>query len=108
MALNDPGPYVDTPGGKMQAVALFYYNGTAYVASSGGARNMSVPVSSVGNGADTSEDTLPTVVLAAGLLRSVCDRVRIVAGGTMGATTDTKNGRIKFGGTTVANATGNA
>jgi len=30
MALNDPGPYIDTPGGKMLAVVLCYYNGTVW------------------------------------------------------------------------------
>ena len=30
MAANDPGPYVDTTGGKMPVVVLCYYNGTAW------------------------------------------------------------------------------
>ena len=37
MALNDPATYVDTPGGRMQAVAPFAWNGSAWVAQSGGA-----------------------------------------------------------------------
>src|SRR6185369_2057528 len=100
MALNDPGPYVDTPGGKMQAVALFYYNPTTstYVASSGGARMINTPVASVGNGADTTEDTLQTFSIPAATLRTVGDRLRIVAGGTYGATTDSKTVKVKIGG----------
>ena len=31
MAINDPGPYVDSPGGKILAVAVCYWNGTAWV-----------------------------------------------------------------------------
>lgn len=31
-AANDPGTYVDTPGGRMAGAAQFYWNGTAWVA----------------------------------------------------------------------------
>jgi len=102
MAANDPGTYVDTPGGRMTAVALFYWNGSAYVASSGGPRMINTPVASVGNGADTTEDTLQTFSIPAGTLRTVGDRLRIVAGGTYGATTDSKTVRIRIAGVAYA------
>lgn len=52
---------------------------------------------SVGNGADLTEDTLQTFQVPAGQLANVGDRLHIVAGGTFGATTDSKTARVKFG-----------
>lgn len=56
---------------------------------------------SVGNGADTTEDTLQSFTLPAGLLANVGDSVRIFAGGTFAASTDTKRVRLKIGGQVV-------
>lgn len=49
------------------------------------------------NGADTTEDTLKTFDIPAGLLANVGDRLHIVAGGVLGATTDSKSVRVRFG-----------
>lgn len=57
------------------------------------------------NGADTTEDTLKTFDLPAGTLANVGDRLHIVAAGQLGATTDSKVVRLKFGGTTMSSQT---
>jgi len=102
MAANSPGTYVDTPGGKMQAVALFYWNGSAWVPSnSGGSRTLYVNGAVAGNGADLTEDSLMSYSLPANTLANVGDTIRIFAAGALGATTDAKTVRIKFGTTPV-------
>lgn len=53
---------------------------------------------SVGNGADTTEDTLQTFVVPAGQLANVGDRLIITVGGTFAASTDTKTARVRFNG----------
>lgn len=50
-----------------------------------------------GNGADLTEDTLQSFTLPAGQLLNVGDRIHVTAGGTLGATTDTKVIRLKLG-----------
>jgi len=64
----------------------------------------------VGNGADTTEDTLYTFTLAAGQLAVVGDIIRIKVGGGLAATTDNKTLRVKLGGQIVGSlaATGAA
>jgi hypothetical protein len=59
---------------------------------------------SSGNGADLTEDTLTTCssyTLPAGQLANVGDVIRIFAGGTLGASTDSKTVRVKIGSSTV-------
>jgi hypothetical protein len=51
----------------------------------------------VGNGADTTEDTLQSYTLPAGALANVGDRIRITAGGTFAGSTDSKVARVRFG-----------
>lgn len=53
----------------------------------------------VGNGADTTEDTLLTFNIPAGTLAAVGDRIRIFANGSFAASTDTKTARIRLTGT---------
>jgi hypothetical protein len=80
------------------------YSGPATdLAVAPGVRTLNPPVSAVGNGADTTEDTLQTFVIPAGTFRKVGDQLRIVAAGTMAATTDNRVSRLKFGGTNIAN-----
>lgn len=62
-----------------------------------GPRSLFAPVASVGNGADTTEDTLQTLTIPAATLVNIGDRIRIVAGGTYGATTDSKTVKVKIG-----------
>lgn len=57
---------------------------------------------SVGNGADTTEDVLQTYVMPAGIFVNIGDVIVITANGTLGATTDSKVMRIKAGGTAVS------
>jgi hypothetical protein len=56
-----------------------------------------------GNGADTTEDTLYTTTIPAGLLQNVGDTLHVVVKGTAAASTDTKVLRIRFGNTLVSN-----
>jgi len=107
MAANDPGTYVDSPGGKIQAVVPFYWNGTSYTASRGGSRTLYVTGTAVGNAADLNELTLQSYTLPAGTLANVGDIVRVTCGGVFGATTDTKNVRLKFDGAAALTQTGN-
>jgi hypothetical protein len=51
---------------------------------------------SVGNGADTTDDILQTFVVPAGTLASVGDRLVIEAGGTLSASTDNKSMRVRL------------
>ena len=53
---------------------------------------------SVGNGADLTEDVLQTYTLPANTLTNVGDILHIVAGGVFGGTSDSKTARIRFGG----------
>ena len=55
----------------------------------------------VGNGSDTTQDTLQTFTLPAGKLQNVGDQVLIAAGGQLAATTDNRTARILVGGTQV-------
>jgi len=68
----------------------------------GGAASVTTLISSqvavVGNGADTTEDTLFTVTIPAGTFVNVGDAIHIIARGTNAASTDTKSVRVKFGG----------
>lgn len=64
----------------------------------------------VGNGADTTEDTLDTYTLPAGIFQNVGDRIVINAAGSFAASTDTKVVRIRWGGgsgTVTVTPTGN-
>jgi hypothetical protein len=83
---------VSSPAGTVQPL---YSNGTV-----------------VGNGADTTEDTLMSFTIAASQLVNVGDRIHIYASGKFGATgtSDAKAPRLKVGGTTVSvpNTTGTA
>lgn len=54
---------------------------------------------SVGNGADTSADTLQTFSIPANTLVNVGDIIHVVAGGTFASSTDNKTAAIKFGAT---------
>lgn len=56
---------------------------------------------SVGNGADTTEDTLQTFTLPAAQLTNIGDVIHIRAGGTLAATTDNRTVRVRFGGQVV-------
>lgn len=71
----------------------------------GGSRHLYANGTSVGNGADTSIDTLMTFSLATGQLASVGDAIVMTAGGTLGATTDSRLIRMQFGGSVIASAT---
>ena len=53
---------------------------------------------SVGNGADTTQDVLKTFSVPANTLRNVGDRLRMRAGGTFAATTDAKTLAVRWGG----------
>jgi hypothetical protein len=57
---------------------------------------------SVGNGADTTEDTLQTYVVPANTLVNVGDRIIIEAAGTFAASTDNKTMRVRFNGGTAS------
>lgn len=108
MALNDPGTFVDSPGGKIQAVVPFYFNGTSYVASRGGRRLLYITGSVVGTGADVTEDTLQTYTIPANTLANVGDTIYAVTGGSANGTTDTKVMKLKFGGTAIVQQNMNA
>jgi hypothetical protein len=54
---------------------------------------------SVGNGADTTEDTLQTLTIPALTLMVPGDRLRICANGVFTGSTDVKNARVKIGST---------
>jgi hypothetical protein len=82
------GAQTITPG-PQAVLRLLYWTGT-----------------SVGNAADTTENTLQSFTLPASTLLNAGDRVRIVAGGTMAASTDTKTARIKVGGQNLAAVAG--
>jgi hypothetical protein len=69
-------------------------------------RILNPAVASVGNGADTTEDTLQTFVIPANTLKNVGDLLQIRAGGQMGATTDTKIARIKINGNLMMQVSG--
>jgi hypothetical protein len=62
----------------------------------------------VGNGVDTTEDTLYTATIPAGTLANVGSAIHFVMRGTAAASTDVKVIRLKFGGTNVAALTNNA
>lgn len=66
--------------------------------STGSITTLSVNGTSVGNGADTTEDTLMTYTVPANTLVNVGDMLHIIAGGTFAATTDNKTVRVRFGG----------
>lgn len=51
----------------------------------------------VGNGADTTEDTLQSYVLPAGTLANVGDTIHIMASGAAAASTDNKVYRVRIG-----------
>jgi hypothetical protein len=56
----------------------------------------------VGNGADTSEDTLDSFLLPAGVLSAPGKSVLITAWGTMASNNDAKRAQISFGATVIA------
>jgi len=66
--------------------------------SSGSVISLYANGTSVGNGADTTEDTLMTYTLPANTLANVGDAIHIIAGGTFAGTTDNKTARVRFGG----------
>lgn len=57
---------------------------------------------SVGNGADTTQDTLHSYTLVAGQMANVGDVIHIRSGGTLAATTDNKTVRLSVGGQVIA------
>lgn len=61
-------------------------------------------VTSVGNGADQTEDNLQTYSLPAGSLRNNGDCIIIQAWGRTGANADSKDIKLYFGGTVIASA----
>lgn len=67
-----------------------------------GAVSITVPLyvtgNSVGNTADTNEDILQTYTVPQNTVVNVGDRLRIFAGGTCAASTDTKNPALRIGG----------
>lgn len=67
-----------------------------------GYRMLYVTGTSVGNGADTTQDTLQTFTLGAGQLANVGDTIHLVASGTFASSTDTKTARVVFGGQNLA------
>ena len=78
----------------------------ATVPGTGVPRILNPAVASIGNGADTTEDTLQTYVIPANTLRNIGDLLRIRAGGQLGATTDTKIVRIKINGNLMMQCSG--
>ena len=82
----------------------FYIGAVGYTA--GLRKLLNPPVTSVGNGADLTEDTLQTFTIPAATLRNVGDILRVKAGGTMGGTTDVKAARVRIAGALMAQATG--
>jgi hypothetical protein len=73
--------------------------------TSGTRRLLNPPVTSVGNGADLTEDTLQSFTIPSAQLRNVGDIIRVKAGGTMGATTDVKAARVRMAGSNMAQVT---
>lgn len=69
-------------------------------------RILYVTGTSVGNGADTTEDTLQSFTMAAGQLANVGDVIRITAGGTFAGSTDSKQVKIKFANAAMSIPTG--
>lgn len=60
---------------------------------------------SVGNGADTTVDTLQTFTMAAGQLANVGDVIRVYANGTVASSTDVKLANVTFGGQIIGTQT---
>jgi hypothetical protein len=52
----------------------------------------------VGNGADTTEDTLLTYNIPAATLKAVGDRIRIIVNGACAGSTDSKTARLRLNG----------
>jgi hypothetical protein len=67
---------------------------------------LTVTGTSVGNGADTTEDTLQTYTIPASTLKSTGDRIHVVAGGLFAASTDTKSARLRWGGNLITSLQG--
>lgn len=67
---------------------------------------LNLTTTSVGNGADTTEDTLQSFTIPANTLVNVGDTLRIIAGGVFAASTDNKTVRVKLGGTAISSPTG--
>lgn len=65
------------------------------------ARVLYVTAVSVGNGADTTEDTVQSYTLPANTLANVGDQLHIVVGGVPVNSADTKLFKLKFGGTNI-------
>lgn len=66
-----------------------------------GLHRLFITGTSVGNGADLTEDTLQSFTIPANTLANVGDVIHIYAAGTFGGTTDNKSVRIKFGGNNI-------
>jgi hypothetical protein len=64
---------------------------------SGARQTLYNPVAIVGNGADTTEDTLQSYTLPANTISAPGDQIIIEAAGTFGGTTDNKVLRVKMG-----------
>jgi len=105
MALNDPAPYVDTPGGKVLGVVPFYYNATSggYVASKGGRRMLYITGAMTGTGADITADNWAGTpfTLPAGLFANVGDTLYGVSAGSCLGDTASKSIKVTLGGTSV-------
>ncbi len=97
--------FVDRMKGKGLSPASFLtqFGGGAAMAAGGG--NLAVFASQVGvgNGADTTEDTLFTGSLPSNSLNIVGRELSIQAWGNITATSATKNARVYFGTTVIAN-----
>lgn len=73
-----------------------------------GFQRLYVTGTSVGNGADTTEDTLQTYTISAGQLANVGDVIHLRTGGTLAASTDAKAVRLKVGNQLVASLASSA
>ena len=89
-----------TDGVTLYSVAgrLMARDAASNIYSMGQSRTLAASGNSVGNGADLNEDILKTYTLPAGTLSGNGDIIHITAGGTLGATTDSKTVRIRIGG----------
>lgn len=78
--------------------ADWWSNGPVGSSITSGTTKLSVQGTIVGNGADTTEDTLMTYTIPAQQLKNVGDRIHIVGAGLYAATTDNKIVRVRVGG----------
>jgi hypothetical protein len=72
---------------------------------SGARQTLYNPVAIVGNGADTTEDTLQSYTIPANMLANVGDTIHVLARGVPLSSTDVKNVRLRLGGTLLVTMT---